>query len=163
MTTPFFWIMKHGTVTLDTVSTPISSFDITFENQLEADGEKCHAIGSNQRVVLAKSGHGVTGTVKRRLANDGSTYSKFYERAIAGTTAALNLTFTHPTDSDYTFTIALGKVKFEEKSPVATDRGPIMEEIPFTAFNLHDTAASYVQLTDKAALPTTVAGSYDGT
>jgi hypothetical protein len=161
-TTPLYWIMKLGTFKVATVSTPITAFDITFENQLEESFDRAGAIGSNQLAALAKTGHSVTGTLKRRLANDGTAYSKFYERALAETVTAIELSFVHPTDADYSLKVILNDVKFTPATPKGTDRSFIMEEIGFTAYDLYDTGSSFITVTDKVTEPATAQGAYDG-
>jgi hypothetical protein len=161
-TTPPYWIMKHGTFKVATVSTPITAFDITIENQLEESFDRAGAIGSNQLAALAKTGHSVTGTLKRRLANDGTAYSKFYERALAETVTAIELSFVHPTDADYSLKVILNDVKFTPATPKGTDRSFIMEEIGFTAYDLYDTGSSFITVTDKVTEPATAQGAYDG-
>jgi hypothetical protein len=163
-TTPAYWIMKLGTFKVATVSTPITAFDITFENQLEESFDRAGAIGSNQLAALAKTGHSVTGTLKRRLANDGTAYSKFYERALAETVTAIELSFVHPNpaESDYSLKVILNDVKFTPATPKGTDRSFIMEEIGFTAYDLYDTGSSFITVTDKVTEPATAQGAYDG-
>jgi len=159
-----YWLFKHATFKLDTVTEVITAFDIDFTNELMDGADMAYALGSDTRTNLAKMGHSVSGTIRRRHDLDGtsSVQSKFYEKFVSGATAALQITLTHPTDADYTKVINLGHVKFTTGDPKASDRGHIVEEIPFTAFNL-DNAASSIVTTDEAATPATATGAYDGT
>ena len=161
--TPYY-LFKHATFKLDTVTEVMTAFDIDFTNELMDGADMAYALGSDTRTNLAKMGHGVSGTLRRRHDLDGtsSVQSKFYEKFVSGATAALQIVLTHPTDADYSVTINLGHCKFTAGDPKASDRGHIVEEIPFTAYNL-DNAASSIVWTDEATIPATATGAYDGT
>ena len=157
-----YWIFQDATFKMDTVATPITEIDLEFTNELEEADDKSFVLGSTTRALLPKAGHTVTGTVKRRHAVDGTNISKFYTKFLSGATAALVLTFTHPTDADYTMVITLGVTRFKGKTPMASDKGPIPEEIPFIAYDL-DLSTSSIVATDKSPNPVSATGAYDGT
>ena len=154
-------IFQHATFKMDTVATPITEIDLEFTNDLEEGDDKSFVLGSTTRALLPKAGHGVTGTVKRRHAADGTNISKFYTKFLSQAPAALQLTFTNPSDADYTMVINLGVCKYQGKTPEASDKGLVMEEIPFEALDLNLSTSSIV-ITDEVATPASATGAYDG-
>lgn len=162
-----YLLFAHGAFTIDAVSVPITSFDLTFTNELESSEEKSYKIGSELRACLARSGYGAKGTIKRRHYNDGSgsLASKLYDKFLSGATAALILTFTNPSSADYAMKIVLPYVKFEGNTPEAGDRGFIPEDVPFTAYGMDSiVGGTYIETKNAIATPAagTETGTYDG-
>lgn len=158
--TPYF-LFQHGAFTIDTVAEPITEFEITFERELAEGEEESYALGSVARALLPSKGYGASGTIKRRHDNDSTHVSKFYAKFLAGTTGALVLTFTSPTDADYTAVFTLGVVKFEGETPNPESNAWIMENAPFRAYDM-DAATSSIVITNKSSTALTGTGAYDG-
>jgi hypothetical protein len=159
-----YWLFQHATFNMDaSTAETIQGFSIDCDWELCESEEESYSLGSVQRQRLSRKGHSVTGTIRRRFANDGasSLASKMYDKFLSGATASLVFTFTHPSDADYTMVITLGVVKFEGKSPNYGDKGILMEEIPFVAYDL-DQVTSSIVVTDEQAGPATATGAYDG-
>lgn len=159
-----YMLFQQATFEIDDVVEPITSFELTFTNELESAEDRSYALGSATRVALARSGYGVSGTIKRRHDLDATTVSKFYAKFLSGATAKLEIILTHPTDpTNYSGVITLGLCKFEGKTPTAADRGFLSEEIPFTAYSL-DLSSSSIVIKDANATPAagTETGAYDG-
>lgn len=157
-----YWITHQITAELDDVAVSITGCEITLTNELEAGEDKSYYLGSNVRNNLTRSAYGVTGTIRRRWLLDGSGQtSKFYDRFIAGTASKLEVFVTHPTDvANYGCTFQFHQIKAEGQSTMAGDRAHIMEEIPFTAYDL-DSASSFVSIKDIVAEPATATGAYN--
>jgi len=158
-----YWLFQHGAFTVDTITEPITEFSVDLLSELAESEDSSYALGNVGRTLLARSGYGATGTIKRRHDKDATQVSKFYAKFLSGATAGLVLTFTNPSDANYTFVITLHAVKFEGKTPNASDKGLLMEDIPFTAYDLAGGSGSGIVVTDAQAAPATAAGAYDGT
>lgn len=159
-----YWLFQHAAFDVDgSTDETIQAINIDCDFELAESEEESYVLGSVARSRLSRKGYGVTGTITRRFANDGasSLASKMYDKFLSGATASLVLTFVHPTDADYGMIITLGVCKFEGKSPNYKDKGILMEEVPFVAYDLDQTTSSIV-VTDEQAGPATATGAYDG-
>lgn len=160
--TPYY-LFQHGAFTIDGAAEAITEAEITFERTLAESLEESYVIGSVSRALLPSYGFGATGVIKRRHDNDSTHVSKFYAKYLAGTTGAVVLTFTSPTDADFTFIVTLGVVKFEGETPNYENTSWIKENAPFTAYNMDAaTATSSLVLTDKSNQAFAATGAYDG-
>jgi hypothetical protein len=157
-----YWLFQHGTFELDTVAEPITEFSVDCVNELAESDSSSYSIGSVLRSLLSRTGYGVTGTVKRRHDKDATQVSKFYAKFLSGAVARVKLSFTNPSDANYSLSISLGMVKFEGKTPNASDKGLLFEEIPFVAYDLDSAATNYIDIIDAQAAPVTATGAYDG-
>ena len=156
-----YWLFQHGSFEIDDMVEPMTEFSIDFLNELAESDDSSYSIGNVLRSLLPRTGYGVTGTVKRRHNKDATQVSKFYAKFLAGTVGKLEFTFVNPSDANYSLLITLGVVKFEGKTPNASDKGMLFEEIPFVAYDL-DQATSSINVSDAQAAPVTATGAYDG-
>lgn len=159
-----YWLFQHCAFDLDgSTDETIQEFNIDCAFEMGENEDSSYSLGSVLRQRLSRIGYGVSGTVRRRHQNDGasSLASKFYDKFLAGTTGAMVFTFANPSDADFTLVITLGVVKFDGTSPNYADKGILMEEIPFVAYDL-DQSTSSIVVTDEQAGPATATGAYDG-
>jgi len=159
-----YYLFHHGICEYDDSAIGIAGIDFTIDRMLEADTEKSYNLGLQTRARLVSGGFGVTGTIRRRYAQDGSgsLLSKFLDEFIAGTYAKLEWINSHPTDSaNYNLAFTFHQCRITDAGPKPSDKGSIPEEIAFTAMDLDSTSSSAV-LEDNLTTPPTSTGAYSG-
>lgn len=155
-------VATHATFKIDTVAEPIIGINWEISNELAAAANQSYSIGDEKRKCLPAIGGALTGTLRRRHDADGTGEGSALQEAFeAGTVATLELTCTHPTDSDYKFILHI-TVKYNADPGVGSDIGPIIEEVPFIAVDLDNATNNYIEVTDESENPVTATGTYDG-
>lgn len=135
---------------------------LNFATGLAEGDEQSFALGSLNRVGLPAGAKMVTGTLRRRHKVDASNESLFYTRFKSGATVKLKIATAHATDGGVTGEFLFDQVRLEGSSPKASDGQYIIEEIPFTAYDLHDGTNTKVTINDNDADPVTDTADYDG-
>lgn len=160
-----YYLTEHIDFEIDTVSEAITEMTIDWNVELLKSEDQSYKVGSDTRVSLARGGLMVSGSVTRRHDRDGSggQQSKFWEKFISGATAALLVNIDHPTDgANHNMEFNFGHVKLTDADAQSDGKGHHMETVPFTCFNLDDSASNIVRVSQDAN-PTAASGTYDGT
>lgn len=128
------FVFHQGVLTIGGTATDVSNFDLEISNALKIDRR---SLGTALILEPKEGKISVKGSFKQFFAGAGAgtAYAKF----IAGTPAALVLTFTGAliaTPYSYKFTIALPQVYYDGETPnVSGPDSEIEQNVPFTAID----------------------------
>jgi hypothetical protein len=159
-----YWTFVQGAFTYGGTTYALTGADWTIGNELFDSEDAAYQLGSVTKTQLRCGMFTCEGTLKRRLAADGtsSIQSKFYENADAKTYAAGVLTFTSTTKigstSVYSMTVTFDEMELDVPE-VSAEAGVIMETIKFKCrFDGTNTPVGIVVI-DALATPATATGT----
>lgn len=164
-TSPPYWLCHQVTFELDTVAESLTGVDLSCFNELADAQDQSYALGSNKRALLPAIGGGVTGTLRRRHDKDGSGEgSKFWDDFTTDGLAKLEIIVAHPNEGGWSATFMFTNCRFTADNVNMSDKGHVMEEVPFEAFDIDDATgtSSIVIIDDNSASPTAATGAYTG-